>query len=404
MNTIYVIGMGMNPHDLLPEGLTVLRDADTLAGGRRHLEECSWHKGGKLVLKGSVDKWLDEVGAWAEKGTVAVLASGDPGFYGILRRLTGRFGSANLKVVPGVTTVQAAFARLKLSWDQVGIVSLHGRSMNCLWQVLFSHDQVAIFTDRDNTPNRIAEALLQKGLMNWGVTVLEDLGRESEKVRKLDLEQASLLEFSPLNLVILSRLRPGRPLSLGLDESFFEHAKDMITKKEVRAVALAKLSLKPGQTLWDLGAGSGSVGIEASLLLPGGRVEAVEKNSARVGQIKANQARFEVGCLTVHEGEIMEIIPGLPRPDRVFVGGAGKDLAGIIAQISSYLRPSGLVVASTVLMDSMIQAREAMTSLGFEVDLTQVQVSRGEPLAHDLRLVPLNPVWLITGQSKPCGE
>jgi precorrin-6Y C5,15-methyltransferase (decarboxylating) len=189
-------------------------------------------------------------------------------------------------------------------------------------------------------------------------------------------------------------------LRLGAPDEWFEHQQGLITKSEVRAVTLAKLRLGSGQVLWDLGAGSGSVAIEASLFIGKGRMVAVEKSPQRIEQIKANARRFNVRRLSVVQAELPEGLKGLPQPDRVFIGGGGRDLKGIITAAARHLGPDGLMVVNTVILQNANEAVTTLQKLGFATELVQVQIHRSQPMPYGERLEALNPVWIITG-SRP---
>jgi precorrin-6B C5,15-methyltransferase / cobalt-precorrin-6B C5,C15-methyltransferase len=169
----------------------------------------------------------------------------------------------------------------------------------------------------------------------------------------------------------------------------------------VRAVALSKLRLSPGQVLWDLGAGSGSVAIEASLLLGKGRIVAVEQRSERIDQIKANARRFAVRNLSVVQAVLPAGLARLPKPDRIFIGGGGKNLPAIISEAARHLKPDGIVVINTVLLQNVHDAAAALRRLGFATEMVQLQIHRSRPMPWSERLETLNPVWIITGVRKP---
>lgn len=398
LKTIHVVGMGMGPGDLGPSGQRIVDAAEVLAGGRRQLDWFPDHPAEKLALSANLTEWLDALVREARDKRVVVLSSGDPNFFGVADRVTERAGVENVRIHPNVTTVQSAFARLKEPWDGVAVVSLHGRNEEALYSAVQENDRVAVFTDPVHTPDRIARLLLDRGQSGWRMAVFENLGRADARVGFHRLHEAAELEFSQLNLVALWRKGETAPLALGMPDEAFEHEAGLITKTEVRAVALARLNLAPGLTLWDLGAGCGSVGIEASLLLRGGRVVAVERRPERLAQIVANRTRFGVATLEVVEGDLPDGLAGLPVPDRIFIGGGGVRLGEIVRESGRRLTPGGVMVISAVRLDSVAAARDALVGPGYETDVTQVQISRGKPLAGDEYLKALNPVWLITGK------
>ena len=186
-------------------------------------------------------------------------------------------------------------------------------------------------------------------------------------------------------------------MHLGLPEEALAHQGGLITKTEVRAVALAALQLLPGLTLWDVGAGCGSVGLEASLLLPGGRIIAVEQDRERAAQIRANADKFGVRHLEVVCGRAPECLASLPDPQRVFIGGGGPDLAEILQTVLGRLGRGGRVVLTAALLETLETARSVLAQAGWEVEVTQLQVSRSRPLAGSIFMQALNPVWIVTG-------
>jgi precorrin-6Y C5,15-methyltransferase (decarboxylating) len=190
------------------------------------------------------------------------------------------------------------------------------------------------------------------------------------------------------------------PLHLGLPETAFAHEAGLITKTEVRAVVLAKLQLLPGQTLWDVGAGSGSVGLEASLFLTGGSIYAVEKNQLRAAQIEVNRAKFGVANLEIICAQAPDGLASLPDPDRVFIGGGGTALKSILTEVVRRLKRAGRLVVSAVRLETLETARAVLAQASWECEITQLQVSRSQPLAGDGILAALNPVWLVSGWKK----
>ena len=398
MIPVDIIGLGLGPEHLGSAAMDIISRAEVLAGGSRLLDFFPDHPGRRLAMTTGLAAWLDQVAEAAKTDRVAVLASGDPNFFGVAGRLVERLGPENVRIHPNVSTVQTAFAELKETWAEAGVVSLHGRNADALFGALGGRDRVAIFTDPKNTPSAIAGLMLDRGQKFWRMTVLENLGRPEARVTSHSLEEAAGLEFSPLNMTILSRIEGVEPLTLGTPDDRFEHEAGLITKAEIRAAALAKLELGPGMTLWDLGAGCGSVGIEATLLLAGGRVAAVERRPERARQIEINRARFGAAILEVTAGEMPDILAQLPDPDRIFVGGAGAGLGEIVSVGIGRLPEGGVILVSAVQLTSVETARRTMTDLGLDPEVTHIQISRGAPLAGDLYMKALNPVWLIKGR------
>ncbi len=396
--TVTVLGLGMGPADLTPAARERLAAAEVLAGGRRLLDYFPEHPAEKVPLDRNVAATLRDLAGRAADRRLVILASGDPNYYGVGPLAVQIFGPERVEMWPNVTTVQAAAARLKVAWHDARVVSLHGRSWERLDEALARGGKLFIYTDPEHTPGAIARELLARGLDQASLAVLENLGQPEERVGWYSAADAASREFAPLNLVFVQFDRlVAEPLHLGLPEDALAHEAGLVTKLEVRAAALARLGLLPGQVVWDVGAGSGSVALEASLLVAGGRVFAVERDPRRAAQIRANREKFGAANLTVVAGAAPAALAALPDPDRVFVGGGGEALPAILAGTARRLKPRGRVVVAATLLRTLETARRHLDDAGFTVDVTQLQVSRSRPLAGDLYFQALNPVWLITG-------
>jgi precorrin-6B C5,15-methyltransferase / cobalt-precorrin-6B C5,C15-methyltransferase len=403
--TIDVIGMGLGPDDLTANHRRIIEGAEVLIGGKRLLAFFSALEAEKKIIGKDLDGVIAYIRRWMSRKSIVVLASGDPLFYGIGARLVEAFGPQQVTIHPNVSSVAGAFARIKEPWGDARILSLHGRSgTGDLFKALAEADRLAVLTDPERNPAWLARLILEKLGEGFRMAVMEALGSASERCGWYALAEAAAMRFREPNIVLLKRERaakPGRrPLRLGAPDDEFEHDRGVITKSEIRAVTLAKLRLESGQVLWDLGAGSGSVGIEAALLIGNGRIVAVEKNPQRIEQIKANAKRFGVRNLRVVQAELPEGLTRLPKPDRVFIGGGGRNLPLILSAAASRLKPSGIIVVNAVLLQNVHDAAAALQKLGFATETVQIQIHRSEPMPWSERLEALNPVWIITGIRK----
>lgn len=422
---LVLIGMGMNEEDLSAKALRWIERAEVLAGGKRHLDCFAHHPGVKLPLQSTLDQFLPELESISRERRTAVLASGDPFFFGIARRLVNRFGKERLLAIPNITSVQAFFSRMGESWEDVKVVSLHGRKdsheQEAGWlRSIRNRLKVAFLTDPRRTPAWIASRLVEAGMGDRVLLIAEDLGLPTERIRKLSPQEAAQTEFSPLNLVAVfppvARAEAGvgsgtgegegeaeggvarlesAPV-MGLPESAFRRQAGLITKMEIRAVALAHLQLKPDLVMWDLGAGSGSVSIEASRIAPLKQVFAVEKNEQRYRDILENIRRFQCFEVRAVHGNVVEVMKDLPDPDRVFIGGGGADLPEMLRRTAERLKPSGRVVLTAVALETLECAMSFWRGQSFDFSVTQVQVNRSAPIGESLRLDALNPVFIIT--------
>lgn len=396
-----VVGMGTGPQDLTDRHRALIAGADILIGGRRLLAHFAHLPAEKKAIDRDVAETIAFIRRRLGRRRMVVLASGDPLFFGIGGRLVEAFGAERVALYPNVSSLAAACARIGEPWGGMRVVSLHGRrtAEGILAEAVVGRQTLAVLTDPEHDPAWIARRILASGEEGFRLAVFEALGSAEERCGWYEPRQALATPFRAPNLVILKwRPPPERgpqPLFLGMPEARYAHEAGLITKSEVRAVVLAKLRLLPGLTLWDLGAGSGSVAIEASLLLRGGRIAAVEQDPRRAAQIRQNARRFGVKGLRVVAERLPQGLAGLPPPDRVFVGGGGRDLVRIVQAAAGRLKPDGVIVVNTVLVASLARLLAAFERLGFAAELVQVQIHRGRPMPEGVRLEALNPVWIV---------
>ncbi len=400
---VHVIGMGLGPMDLTASHLALIERATVLVGGKRHLSYFEDAKALKKEISSPVSGVLDFIEENMADGLVVVLASGDPLFFGIGKTLIARLGADNVFIHPNVTSMAAAFSRLKLPWQDAAWVSLHGRkNISALATAMDDKDLLCVLTDPGNDPWAVKKQV-DTHAYAWQMWVLENLGAPEEKISTMDEHTDVDTVFAQPNVVVLQKgelALPSGPLRLGTPDNWFVHEKGLITKAPVRVLSLAALELAPGNILWDLGAGSGSVGIEASLFLPNGFVYAVEKNQGRVAQIEANIERFKVKNLSVILAQLPHGLANLPRPDRVFIGGSGKNLGRVLDVAATVLKPLGRIVVNTVLLETLHLAVSVLEEKGFGVSLTQAQISTSRNMPWGRRMEALNPVWIIAAQKE----
>jgi precorrin-6Y C5,15-methyltransferase (decarboxylating) len=358
--------------------------------------------GGKRIeLAGALGETLELVAERRGIGErVCVLASGDPGFFGIVRVASARFGTEALEIHPAPSSVAVAFARAGVHWDDAVVVSAHGRPLAAAVEVALARPKVAVLTAPDQPPEALGRALIDGGCGPRRVTVCSRLGHDDEAVTRTDLDGLAAGSFPPLSVVLLETPgaleagEVGEPtLAWGRPDHVYDHRAGMITKAEVRAVALGKLALPATGVLWDVGAGSGSVAIECARLAPGLRVFAVERRPDDLERLRLNSSGTGV---VVVEGEAPAVLAELPDPDRVFVGGGGLN---VLESVMGRLRPDGVVVATYAALD---RAAAAASRLGHVV---QIAVSRGVPLGGSgaLRLAAENPVFVCWGPGREPG-
>ncbi len=388
-----------------PEGLERwLPRARVVAGGKRHLEGLSLPPGTKKVELGArIEEKVAELAR--EEGLIVFLASGDPGLFGLTRTVTRHFPPPEVRIEPAVSSMQLAFARAGLSWEDALFTSVHGRPGEGILEAIRSWNKVGVFTSPEAGPREIARLLLREGMEEVALWVAEDLGLPSERVRRLTLQEAAEDSFSPLNVVIL--LREGEVASwppVGLEDDLFTRRvvrRGMITRKEVRGVLWSLLGLRAGEIFWDLGAGSGAVAVEAwALVRPGGLVYAVERDPEAAAMARANARRLGRPVRVV-EGEAPQVLEALPSPHAVFVGGSGGKLPEILAAVQKRLREGGRVVVSAITLETLEAARRLLSAPGWEVDITSVQISRARGMGEKWTVLdPFPAVCLVRGVAR----
>ncbi|ROQ93369.1 precorrin-6y C5,15-methyltransferase (decarboxylating) subunit CbiE [Desulfosoma caldarium] len=432
---IAVVGIGTGPKTCALEGLQWIQRAEILVGGTRHLAFFADHPGEKMPLRGSMKSLVETVESLSRQRRVAVLASGDPLFFGIGRTLTSMLPADRLHFIPGPTSVQSLCAALARPWEDVRVFSLHGRESSLEWMWFLRQGYpVALLTDEEHGPPWIAQHLVRAGLDGFDLIVGEDLGLPSEKIRRMTPHDAVTADFSPLTVVLLGepglqdgpqkdseRCAPFKQeapaektleavsgpdcngphksagaVALGVPDTAFVHRAGLITKREVRVLALSMLRLGPGQVLWDLGAGSGSMSVEAALLCPLHSVWAVEKVPERAEDIRKNVRRFHCGQVQVIEGEALHVVERLPAPHRVFVGGSGGTLPALLRAVWNRLAPLGRIVVAAVTWQSLQDVDTFSRSNGIALEALQVQVNRAVPVGSSVRFEALNPVFLCS--------
>jgi precorrin-6Y C5,15-methyltransferase (decarboxylating) len=379
--------LGVSGGRVPPGTEPLLAAAEVVAGGRAVLELAP--PGARRVELGAgIAETL--TGLAREPGPVCVLASGDPGFFGVVRALGEIAGPERLDVHPAPSSVALAFARLGLPWDDALVVSAHGRDPRPAIHAALAHPKVAVLTEPRAPAGEIVAALAGSGRT---VTVASALGSGAERVVSGTPEELAGEQFAEPNVVLVRDGRaPERPRSWALPEEAFEHRAGMITKAEVRAVALAALGPGSGDLVWDVGCGSGSVGIECARL--GAAVVAIDRDPEAIELTGRNAERHEVAVRTVL-GTAPDALVDLPDPDAAFVGGGGIGLLGDVAA-----RARRAVVLTLALVERIGPALELLAGHGLDVTATTLQASRLRPLAGGHRLAAENPVTVIVGRRR----
>ncbi|WP_411868217.1 precorrin-6y C5,15-methyltransferase (decarboxylating) subunit CbiE [Vulcanococcus limneticus] len=421
-----VIGTDAGGLAALPlKAQALIRSAALVAGPRRLLEalEPWWaaeKAAGRLHPQAtcpepvSTDRpetaWPALEAALAGGRPAVVLASGDPLWFGIGRLLLQRFGPERLRFHPAPSSLQLAFARLGRPWQDASWISLHGRDPEPLAAALQKRPAaLAVLTDPGRGgADAVRRILRASGLESaYALWLCERLGHPDERVQRLAPATPLPADCDPLHLVLLIAEPPAPPVDpaalplFGLDDGLFLQHDDrpgLMTKREVRIQLLADLELPERGVLWDIGAGVGSVGLEALRLRPGLAGWFLEQRGGSAGLIAANAERLGVGPAGIQEGRAPEALAALPDPDRVLIGGGGRERAAVLAAVLERLRPGGVVVIPLATVEALAELRPLLEQAGCRVAVAQHQAWRGAPLADGTRLAPLNPVLVLKGR------
>lgn len=415
-NKVYIVGIGDNgPNNLGKESLSIIQDAEILFGGERHLEFFQSHPAEKVVVKSNLKEVAAQINLLLGKKRMVVLASGDPLFYGIGKYILSKVERDKVEILPFTSSMQLAFAKIKESWEDAHLVSLHAKPMDDLLNLIKTSEpkKIGLFTDDKNSPDHIANTLIEKELNGYQAYVCENLGAEDEKISSGSLQDISQEKFSSLNVMILIKrekqyipkdapLESNAKWSLGIpDLQFFQRTpeKGLITKSEIRVVSLAKMKIQPDSTIWDIGAGSGSVSIESALLAPKGKIFAVEKNEEDYKLILKNVEKFKTTHVHAIHGLAPAALNSIPLdPDAVFIGGSSGNMYEILKVCSERLKPNGRIIVNVITVENLSEAWESLKKLGLKAEVNLLQISRSQPILDMTRFSALNPIFIITAK------
>lgn len=359
----------------------------------------------RIALGTNPDEAIEHI-ASAPGKRIVMLAAGDPLFYGIARYLCDKLGKERFEVVPHVSSMQLAFARVKESWEEAFLTNLATHPLESVVEQIRTAEKVGLFTSEDSPPRVVARTLLDQQIDYFTAYVCENLGAPDERVTRGELAEIASGEFAPLNVMILVRKphvpdRPaeaiGRRLFGNPDELFLQSRpkRGLLTPCELRAVALAEMDLGPASVVWDIGAGSGSVAIEAAQIASQGTVYAIEMDPEDHQLILQNAKRFGVTNLVAVLGRAPEAWSHLPDPDALFVGGSGRGISRLVEAAYGCLRPGGRLVATMGSIDNLAETHRMLHSLSPQVKVWMFHIARGQYQMERIRFQSLNPVFLV---------
>lgn len=403
---VYVVGVGENGLDgLTAAARKLVEGAELLIGEDHTLALVPETHARRLLVGSSLDEAVRRIEASPEE-RIVVLASGDPLFYGVARYLCDRLGKQRFEVLPHVSSMQLAFARVKESWEEAFLTNLATHSLPSVLQQIRTAEKVGLFPSEACPPSTVAQTLLETRIDYFTGYVCENLGSPDERVTQGELSELAEQEFAPLNVMILLRKpdaldRPaeliGRRLFGNADDAFHQARPkwELVTPLEIRAIALAEMDLGPSSVVWDIGAGCGSVSIEAAQIAREGKVYAVEQDLEDHQLIVDNAKRFGVTNLTPVLGRAPGAFQNLPEPDAVFVDGSGRDISNLVEAAYRRLRPGGRLVAVMAGIENVAETGQLLRRHCPDVKVRMINLARGNYQLERVRFDALNPIFLV---------
>jgi precorrin-6Y C5,15-methyltransferase (decarboxylating) len=403
---IQIIGIGDDGLDgLTSAARELIQRADLLLGAEHTLALVPSFAGERIVAGGNLERVVERIKA-AGSQRVVVLVSGDPLFYGLARYLCEQLGKDRFEVVPHVSSMQLAFARVKESWEDAYLTNLANHPLDQVVEKIRTAEKVGLFTTEETSPAAVARELLARKIDYFSAYVCENLGSPDERVTQGELAELLDEAFAPLNVMVLVRKpdmpdrpseRIGRRLFGNPDEAFLQSKpkKGLLTPAEVRSIALAQMDLGVRSTVWDIGAGSGSVAIEAAQIASQGTTYAIEMDPEDHALIRANADKFGVTNLVAILGRAPDAWANLPDPDSVFVGGSGREIGRIADLAYDRLRPRGRLVANVGGIENLSDLHATLERRAGDVQVWMINVARGTYQLERVRFDALNPTFLL---------
>jgi precorrin-6Y C5,15-methyltransferase (decarboxylating) len=406
-NTVSIIGIGDGGKEYLSNrAILEIGKAGILIGGERHLAFFPESAVQKIAIKKDLARLVDIIKIEGKKKRIAVLASGDPLFFGIGKYFVKNLPEFRLEFFPYPSSLQLAFARIGENWDDAALTSVHAGDTRQLLPLLRRHEKIGILTDLSNTPAKIASLAMEAEGDVFTCFVCENLEGKKERITKGSLKKIKGMEFSPLNVMVLLRKKEGRsPYPFfgmpDLDFAQRKPSRGLITKSEVRAVALSKMSVRPDSIVWDVGAGSGSVSVEAASFAERGRVYSIEKNIEDLEIIKKNIRRFSMPHVIPVHGTAPGCFDSIKEdPDVLFVGGSGGKMEDILMKGISRLTVGGRFVINLIALENLERASETLRRMELAFEILSLNIGRSKGIQGMTMLEGLNPVLMVYGRKE----
>ncbi|MCP5007569.1 MAG: precorrin-6y C5,15-methyltransferase (decarboxylating) subunit CbiE [Planctomycetes bacterium] len=402
--TVTVIGMSDDGClSLTSRAMQAISKGQVLVGGTRHLEFFAEFEGQKIPFKGKLSHVIDRIDELSHENNIVILASGDPLFYGVGETIVKKFGLDSVEVITHPGSLQLAFSRIGVSWNDALIISLHERSRAGLITKIQTSSKVGILTGPKQLPQEIAKHMIAYNETGWQAWICENLGGMDERIRCVTIEELSQAgDVAPLNVLILIRNdeRTSLPPTIAnLPEDAFDKRiphKGLITKREIRTLSIASLGLNKKSVVWDIGTASGSVAIESARIAYEGHVYSVDVTSECIEIAKENAIKHKIDNIDIVEGLAPAAIMDWPAPDAVFIGGSKGNMKEILDMSLDKLTPYGRCVVTAITVETVQEVYQYFKDHGWNAEMILVNISRSVPLAQYHRYEALSPIHIFT--------
>lgn len=395
---VYLVGVGLgNPATMTLAAREAIAASPLLIGAPRLLDGYVGKTLLPLIAAADIAAAIES----AQQGPAAVLLSGDVGFYSGAKNLYPLLKNHQVVTIPGISSLVYFCARLHTTWQDAFLVSAHGRSHNAPGAVQ-SHEKTFLLTGGTYRAGDLCQQLTEWGLGHVTVHVGERLSYADEAITTGTAQELAGKEFDSLAVVLAENPAPiRRPLSApGLPDEAFLRDKVPMTKEEVRCLSISKLRLEPHHTLWDVGAGTGSVSAEGALAVPEGRVFAIEQKEEAVALLEKNKAAMGLTNLHIVPGSAPEALRDLPAPDRVFLGGSSGNMEAIL-RCALEKNPAVRVVVNAVTLETTAEILRCFAALDLtDTDMVQVAATRTRKAGRYHLMDAQNPVWIVSGEAR----
>lgn len=392
---ISLVGIGMGSRESRTlEAEQVLEEADLIIGAKRMIEACG-KKGQDICVEYDSKKIAAYIKNHPEYEKIAVVLSGDVGFYSGAKKLLQELGQ-EVRLVCGISSAAYFMSRIQKSWDDAVLVSTHGKDCNLISMVKHHKKVFSILGARDSI-SLLAQKLLEYGLSNVTIYTGEMLSYKEEKIRQGKPEEFVGYEADALSVVCVENEEYRKlPATHGLPDEAFIRDKVPMTKEEVRGVSVAKLRLHQDSVCYDVGAGTGSVSVEMALRAPFGKVYAIEKKPEAAELLKKNRQKFAADNLEIIEGQAPEALENLEMPTHAFIGGSSGNMKTIMELLLAK-NPRVRMVVNCIALETLSETLECLKTLPVkDTEIVQMSVSKAKTLGTYHMMMGENPIYIIS--------